>query len=79
MTNTHGHRISFLQSLGRNLAKMLSTMILLIGFIMAAFTGKKQALHDMLASTLVINSGTEKELNVDLVYSDIGRLYTWNV
>ena len=29
-------------------------MIMLIGFIMAAFTDKKQALHDMMASTLVV-------------------------
>lgn len=67
VTNIHGERISFMQALGRNLAKMISSLILFVGFIMAAFTGKKQGLHDMMASTLVLNSGPKKELNVDLV------------
>jgi uncharacterized RDD family membrane protein YckC len=29
-------------------------MILMIGYIMAGFTEKKQALHDMIASCLVV-------------------------
>ncbi|WP_338241012.1 RDD family protein [Aurantiacibacter hainanensis] len=49
-----GNRISFLRGVGRYLAKILSALILLIGYIMVAFTAKKQGLHDMLASTLVI-------------------------
>jgi uncharacterized RDD family membrane protein YckC len=36
-------------------AKIVSGMIpLAIGYIMAGFTEKKQALHDMIASTLVL-------------------------
>jgi uncharacterized RDD family membrane protein YckC len=31
-------------------------MILLIGFIMAGFTERKQALHDMIAGTLVVRT-----------------------
>jgi uncharacterized RDD family membrane protein YckC len=31
-------------------------MTLLVGFIMAGFTQRKQALHDMLAGTLVVNA-----------------------
>jgi uncharacterized RDD family membrane protein YckC len=50
-----GQRISFLRATGRYFAKILSALILMIGYIMAAFTARKQALHDMLASTLVIN------------------------
>lgn len=49
-----GNRISFMRALGRYLGKILSALILLIGYIMVAFTAKKQGLHDMLASTLVV-------------------------
>jgi uncharacterized RDD family membrane protein YckC len=53
-----GNRISFGRALGRNLAKILSALIFYIGFIMAAFTAKKQALHDMIANTLVVKKGS---------------------
>ncbi|MCP5396489.1 MAG: RDD family protein [Sphingomonadaceae bacterium] len=53
VTDLNGQRISFLKALGRYLAKILSALILLIGFIMVAFTERKQGLHDMLAGTLV--------------------------
>ncbi len=56
VTDLNGDRISFGRALGRTLAKILSTLILLIGFLMAAFTEKKQGLHDMIASTLVVKA-----------------------
>ena len=49
-----GNRISFGRATGRFFGKILSGLILNIGYIMAAFTEKKQALHDMLAGCLVI-------------------------
>jgi uncharacterized RDD family membrane protein YckC len=49
-----GKRISFARATGRYFAKVLSSLFF-IGFIMAAFTARKQALHDMLASTLVVS------------------------
>jgi uncharacterized RDD family membrane protein YckC len=54
VTDLNGNRISFARATGRYFAKYLSGIILLIGYIMAAFTPKKQALHDKLADTLVI-------------------------
>lgn len=54
VTDMEGNRISFGRATGRYFGKIISGMILYIGFIMAGFTEKKQALHDMLASTLVI-------------------------
>ena len=54
VTDTAGQRISFLRALGRNLAKIISGAILLIGYIMAAFTERKQALHDIIAQCLVV-------------------------
>ncbi len=56
VTTLEGHRISFLNATGRYFSRIISSMILYIGFIMAGFTEKKQALHDMIASTLVVRS-----------------------
>ena len=47
-------RISFGRATGRSFAKYLSTMICLIGWIMVAFTERKQGLHDILAGTFVV-------------------------
>ncbi len=54
VTDLEGNRISFGQASGRHFGKILSNMFCSIGFIMAGFTEKKQALHDLLASTLVV-------------------------
>ncbi|NIK11774.1 RDD family protein [Alkalibacillus almallahensis] len=56
VTDMNGDRISFARGFGRGLALNLSAFILYIGFIMAGLTAKKQALHDMIARTLVIRS-----------------------
>jgi uncharacterized RDD family membrane protein YckC len=53
VVDLQGNRISFARASGRHFAKFLSGMILLIGYIMAGFTERKQALHDMIAGTLV--------------------------
>lgn len=54
VTNMQGEAISFGQATGRYFAKIISAIILLIGYFMAAFTEKNQALHDMIAGTLVV-------------------------
>jgi len=54
VTDTDGKRISFGRATGRYFAKILSGMIFAIGYIMAGFTQRKQALHDILASCLVV-------------------------
>jgi uncharacterized RDD family membrane protein YckC len=55
VTDLNGNRISFGKATIRFWGKYLSTIILLIGWIMAGFTARKQALHDIIAGTLVIN------------------------
>jgi uncharacterized RDD family membrane protein YckC len=50
----NGERLSVGRALAREVAKILSTLTLLIGYILAAFTKRKQALHDMVASTVVV-------------------------
>lgn len=54
VTDLNGNRIGFGRATGRYFAKILSALILGIGFLMAAFTAKKQALHDIPAGTLVV-------------------------
>jgi uncharacterized RDD family membrane protein YckC len=53
VTDVQGKRISFARATGRNFAKYLSSMILGIGYVMAGLTERKQALHDIIAGTLV--------------------------
>jgi uncharacterized RDD family membrane protein YckC len=54
VTDLQGRRISFGRATGRFFSKILSTIILFIGFIMIGFTAKKQGLHDIIAGTLVL-------------------------
>jgi len=54
VTDLHGQQISFAKATGRYFAKILSAIILLIGYIMVAFDSKKQGLHDKLANTYVL-------------------------
>ncbi|HEY7405079.1 MAG TPA: RDD family protein [Candidatus Angelobacter sp.] len=54
VTDEAGNRISFARATGRFFGKILSGMIMYIGFIMAGFTDRKRALHDMIAGTLVM-------------------------
>jgi len=57
VTDLNGNRISFARASGRFFAKIISGLIpLFIGYILAGVTEKKQALHDMIASCLVLRS-----------------------
>jgi uncharacterized RDD family membrane protein YckC len=53
-----GTQLSFGRATARHFAKAIATpaVPLLIGYIMAGFTNRKRALHDILADTLVIKS-----------------------
>lgn len=50
-------RISFLRATGRFFGKILSGMLLGIGYLMQPFTARKQALHDLLSSAAVVETG----------------------
>jgi len=54
VTDLNGNRISFARANGRFFGKWVSGAVMNIGYLMAAFTVQKQALHDMLAGTLVV-------------------------
>jgi uncharacterized RDD family membrane protein YckC len=54
VTNSTGNRISFGKANVRFWSKFISSAIFGIGYLMAAFTEKHQALHDMIAGTVVL-------------------------
>ncbi len=54
VTDLDGNRVSFGRASLRYWAKYISSAILFIGYVMAAFTRQKQALHDIVASCLVL-------------------------
>jgi uncharacterized RDD family membrane protein YckC len=56
VTDLEGRRLSFLRASGRYFGKIVSWLLFGIGFAMAGFTEKKQALHDMLAGCLVLKN-----------------------
>jgi uncharacterized RDD family membrane protein YckC len=62
VTSDGGSQISFGRATGRYFAKFLSGLTLGVGFLMAGWTRRKQALHDVISDCLVlkrIGSGTE--------------------
>ncbi|MFB5674182.1 RDD family protein [Paenibacillus terreus] len=55
VVDENGERLSFKQATARYWSKYLSVLTLFVGFIMAGFTRNKQALHDKIASTFVVD------------------------
>ena len=56
VSDKDGGRISFGQATGRYFGKIISMLILCIGYLMVLWDEKKQALHDKMASTLVVKA-----------------------
>jgi uncharacterized RDD family membrane protein YckC len=54
VVDVQGQRISFMRATGRFFAKFISGLILMIGYLMVAFTDRKRGLHDIMAGTLVV-------------------------
>ena len=54
VTDSTGNRISFAKANARFWSKFISAAIFGVGYLMAAFTEKHQALHDMIADTVVL-------------------------
>ena len=55
VTDLQGRRLSFGRATGRFFAKIITGLVpFFIGYIMAGFTARKQALHDMIAGCLVL-------------------------
>ena len=56
VTTADGDRISFGQATGRHFGKIISTIILCIGFLMMLWDDRRQTLHDKMTRTLVVSS-----------------------
>jgi uncharacterized RDD family membrane protein YckC len=54
VTDTEGRRITFWRASLRYFCRKISEITFLVGYFIAGFTEKKQALHDILANTLVM-------------------------
>ena len=54
VTDVNGGKLDFTKAFIRNLCKVISDFTCLIGYIIAGFTEKRQALHDIIAGTLVV-------------------------
>lgn len=55
VARSDGEPISFLRGVGRYFASILSSLVLMLGYVMAGFTDRKQALHDMVCDTVVVD------------------------
>jgi uncharacterized RDD family membrane protein YckC/Tfp pilus assembly major pilin PilA len=80
VTDINGNRIGFGQATGRYFAKLLSAIILFIGYLMVVFTQRRQALHDMIANTLVVeNTVPPEEIATAEPAPHVGALATTGV
>lgn len=57
VTDEYGRRIGFGRATGRFFGKFLSSFILDIGYMLAGWTERKQALHDSMAGCCVVRKG----------------------
>ena len=56
----NGGRIGILRSFWREISKIVSGAVMMLGYIIAGFTPRKQALHDLMASTYVAREGVSR-------------------
>ena len=62
VVDLEGNRITFGRATGRYFCKFASGLVLGIGYLMVAFTEKRQGMHDYLANTLVLFNAHEYEI-----------------
>lgn len=53
-----GGKISMVTAFLRHIGRIISAIIFMLGFLLAFIDGKRQALHDKIANTMVLNKGT---------------------
>jgi len=66
VTDYRGGRIGFGRASARYFAQILSALLFMVGYLMAGWTRRKQALHDLVAGCLVVN----REAPVEALRSD---------
>jgi uncharacterized RDD family membrane protein YckC len=62
--DTNGNRLTVWLAARRLLARAFSYLSLMIGFLLQPFTRRKQALHDLLAGTIVVRANESKKIAV---------------
>lgn len=62
--DVEGNKLTPIRALARLIARLLSYLIFFIGFLIQPFTPRKQALHDLLASTIVIQTDESKKISI---------------
>lgn len=60
-------RISFLRATGRWAGRYLSLLPLFLGYLMQPFTARRQALHDLVAGTVVVQIGSSRRWVIAIV------------
>ena len=63
VTDMEGNRISFGKATGRYFGKIISSLFFCVGYLMAAWTVRRQALHDIMAGTLVLNGNANSSFS----------------
>lgn len=54
VTDYRGERASFLRCLVRNLSRIISASVFMVGYLLVLVTDKQQTLHDIIAGTFVV-------------------------
>ena len=80
VTDMYGNRIGFGRATGRYFGKFISGLILCVGYIMGAFTQKRQGLHDIMAGCLVVNrmpeTSVSKEAEEEFLFTKVKKMAT---
>lgn len=66
VSDRYGRRITFERATGRYFAKIISNFTFGVGYIMAAFSSRKQALHDIISDCLLLYRGPAEYYEEDL-------------
>jgi uncharacterized RDD family membrane protein YckC len=61
VTGLQGERVSFARATARYMAQFLSVFALMVGYVMQVFTRRRQTLHDLVSSTVVVRTRGERE------------------
>jgi uncharacterized RDD family membrane protein YckC len=65
--DVHGNRITKGRAFARWVAHLLSCITFYIGFFIQPFTARKQALHDMVAKTVIVKTGETRKSSKILI------------
>lgn len=79
VVDKHGSRVGLGRATGRFFGKFVSTLSLFIGYMMAAWTARKQTLHDMMAGCCVVRQGGLDAMAENRLSSYRASMPTWAV